>query len=249
MSFYALTDVGAVRKMNQDCFDARQIGKATLLTVCDGMGGAASGDVAAAIAKDIFTQRVTELIIPETAAPDDFMNAFLDAVPEAGNAIMSNSIKHPEREGMGTTLVAAAIVGNAECVVANIGDSRAYHITHTSISRVTTDHSFVYEMIKRGEITYEQARFHPKRNLLVRALGTDTNETPDIFRLTLGVGEGLLLCSDGLNGVLGDEEIYDVVRHAVGTKNACENLVNAALERGAPDNVTVALYVNDGRSE
>ena len=142
--------------------------------------------------------------------------------------------------GMGTTLVAAYIVGRKATIV-NVGDSRCYGVSREGIQQITTDHSLVQMMIRRGELTVEQARYYPGKNYITRAIGTEPTVECDIFTWKLERGDALLLCSDGLHGVLDDQEILFEVVHGVNKANCCQRLVDIVKKRGAPDNVTCVL--------
>ncbi|MDR3209700.1 MAG: Stp1/IreP family PP2C-type Ser/Thr phosphatase [Oscillospiraceae bacterium] len=249
MVVFGLTDQGKVRSMNQDVFRIWESPGVCVFTVCDGMGGANSGEVASDIAAGTFMDAITAALAkPSVSAGGALASAMSAAVVRAGEAVYERAISDPACDGMGTTLVAAAVV-NGLAVVANVGDSRAYHISSSAESggaRVTRDHSVVEEMIERGELTPEQARVHPSRNLITRALGSTRFERPDIFEARLEAGDKLLLCSDGLSNMLTDEELYEYVRQARPSGDpapAVTALMEEALGRGAPDNVTVALFV------
>ena len=141
---------------------------------------------------------------------------------------------------MGTTLVAAFLQGR-DATVANIGDSRAYYMNRSGISRITVDHSVVEDMVRRGELTPDQARRHPRRNLITRAVGTEPDVLCDIFTKTLAAGDFLLLCTDGLSSVVTDQEMLFEVVHGANPDNCCRRLLAISLAAGAPDNVTMAL--------
>ena len=145
-----------------------------------------------------------------------------------------------ECAGMGTTMV-AALAGAAEAVILNEGDSRCYHINDEGIVLVTRDHSLVEDLVERGELTREQARTHPHKNLITRALGAEPVLMADCFRQPLAAGDCLLLCSDGLSNVVNEQEMLYEVVHGGETEQCCQRLLNIALSRGAPDNVTVVL--------
>ena len=163
-----------------------------------------------------------------------------NAVHVANTAVYEKSIENEEYSGMGTTLTAAVSTKYGE-VVANVGDSRLYHINSSKITQVTRDHSVVEDMIERGEITRNEARRHPSRNLITRALGTGIDEPPDIFFIKMKSGESIILCTDGLTAVVMDNEIQFELLRGVTVRESCEVLVNMALERGAPDNVTAVI--------
>jgi protein phosphatase len=142
---------------------------------------------------------------------------------------------------MGTTLTAAISTNDGEVVV-NVGDSRLYHVTSYGITQITKDHSVVEDMIARGDLTRTEARRHPNRNLITKALGTSREEHPDVFFLTLNIGEYILLCSDGLSNVVLDSEILFELQNGNSVRQCCERLVDMALSRGAPDNVTAVIF-------
>ncbi|MDR0862777.1 MAG: Stp1/IreP family PP2C-type Ser/Thr phosphatase [Oscillospiraceae bacterium] len=241
MEIWGVTDKGKVRAMNQDVFmtmrcEEREV---AVLVVCDGMGGARSGDVASFVATERFMAVVREYIDMDYGL-DEIAERLPDAALQANTAVYERSLRDPGCAGMGTTLVAAAVMENGEAIV-NIGDSRAYHIADGSIRRVTRDHSVVEEMVERGDITREQARTHSSRNLITRSLGSPSGDAADVFLLALKQGEYILLCSDGLSNVVTDEEIQREVTSGSDVKAICDSLLELALLRGAPDNVTVVL--------
>ena len=234
MNIWGITDIGLVRSENQDCFRVRQLDEQTaLMVVCDGMGGARAGNVASRMAADAFVAEVC-------ARSDEPDRAVLleQAVWEANEQVFSASLAHEEYRGMGTTLV-AALVTPEKIWLANVGDSRGYLIGEADICRVTRDHSFVEDLVLRGEITPEEARTHPQKNLITRALGVDRTVRVDVFERE-NRGGCLLLCSDGLSNMLTDEELRNEVI-AEDRQACCARLLNRALDRGAPDNVTVVV--------
>lgn len=163
------------------------------------------------------------------------------AVEAANTAIYEKSIDDVNCAGMGTTLV-AALVHEGRALIINVGDSRAYLISDAGITQITRDHSVVEDMVRRGDITREEARVHPKRNLITRALGTAPGVDPDIFSVDLSGNTFLLLCSDGLSNVITDSEIKNTVTKLEHPDKVCDILLQAAYSRGAPDNVTIILY-------
>ena len=162
------------------------------------------------------------------------------AASKANQAIFHHSVHDPECAGMGTTMV-AALAGVSQAVILNEGDSRAYHINDEGIVLVTRDHSLVEDLVARGELTREQARTHPHKNLITRALGAEPILMADCFRQPLSEGEYLLLCSDGLSNVVNEQEMLYEVIHGGKDCQCCQRLLDIALSRGAPDNVTVVL--------
>ena len=242
MELWGTTNCGKVRRQNQDIFKIlfdkeRDV---AVLVVCDGMGGANAGNIASSIAADTFMHSIGKHI--------DFLDSrkeismrMSEAVTEANRNVYVKSMTSDELYGMGTTL-AAAFSSDTGQVIVNVGDSRVYHITTSSITQVTKDHSIVEEMVTRGDLTRAEARRHPKKNLITRALGATNYETPDVFYLNIKSGEFLLLCSDGLSNLVFESEILYELQSCTTVRLSCENLVKMALERGAPDNVTAVLF-------
>ena len=242
MRAWGVTDKGAVRSENQDAYYIdllRQSGQA-ICVVCDGMGGAQAGDVASETAVRIFTEEVKAALKPDMSS--SAIGELLRSAAESANKeVFMRSMKNEELFGMGTTLVAAVITGDT-AVIANVGDSRAYHITADGARRVTRDHSVVEDMIQRGEITRDQARNHPVKNSITRAVGTEDCVRCDIFTVALKQGEFLLLCSDGLSNMVSDPELLFEVMFWGEPDDCCERLLTIASNRGAPDNVTIVLF-------
>ena len=240
MQAWGLTDPGCVRVQNQDAYGVHTFEEDSLLcTVCDGMGGAKSGNVASSLALQIFMQEVTRLRKPGMSQ-EQAGQMFREAVRLANFTVYDQSRQFEEFDGMGTTLVAVMVRGRKATVV-NVGDSRAYHVGKSGIRQVTKDHSLVQMMVDRGELTPEVAKSYPGKNFITRAIGTETTVLCDIFHLDVGKGDYLLLCSDGLSNLLDDQEILFEVVHGVYKQNCCKRLLNIAKNRGAPDNVTSVL--------
>jgi protein phosphatase len=232
------THIGLRRKRNEDFLDVRMTPLGLLVVVCDGMGGPGNGDRASRLAVEAFVAREVE--------PEDTPGKFLrDGVERANRAIIAEILRSPEYSGMGTTLVAALLKGS-HATVANVGDSRAYRFGRGSLTRISRDHSFVADLVERGEITEEEAAHHPRRNIITRALGSDPHLVADIFDLDLVRGEWLLLATDGLHGMISDAEIAGVLGGGGDPAALCDQLVERALMAGGSDNVTVALVGIDG---
>lgn len=240
MEAWGLTDMGNVRKENQDFYHLERLSEQALLAVvCDGMGGARSGNVASRLACDVFTQEVKRSFSAE-ATPEELGRMLHSAAALTNISVYEQSLLSEEYNGMGTTLVAVLICPKAVLVL-NIGDSRAYHINADGIRCVTTDHSVVELMVQRGELTPEQAKSHPSKNLITRAVGTGPQVAADVFRVAAEAGDCLLLCTDGLSNQMADQEILFEVVHGVHKDDCCQRLLEIAKERGAPDNVTAVL--------
>ena len=236
MQVWGVTHQGMVRQQNQDAFDARALEDGRVIAlVCDGMGGARAGNVASSMAVERFMRNFLEA--GDVADGEARMR---QAAAAANHEVFQRAATDQECVGMGTTLV-AALAGPEEAVVLNEGDSRAYYVTQEGISLVTRDHSLVEDMVERGELTREEARNHPHKNLITRALGAEPVLMADCFRQRLEEGSCLLLCSDGLSNVVSEQEILYEVIHGGAQESCCQRLLEIALNRGAPDNVTAVL--------
>lgn len=240
MQSWGLTDPGCVRSQNQDAYLIEQLDRNTLLcVVCDGMGGAKSGNIASSLAIDVFVQGVKRS--HHGSMDPEAVGALLERAAKLANfTVFDQSQQFPEFSGMGTTLVAALIRGRQATVI-NVGDSRAYHVDGDDIRQITVDHSLVQLMVQRGELRAEQARSFPGKNYITRAIGTEPTVQCDVFHLNLERGDFLLLCSDGLSNMMDEQEILFEIAHGVGKKLCCQRLLTIAKNRGAPDNVTSVL--------
>ena len=240
MQAWGLTDPGMVRSQNQDHYAIVKLGRDQLLAIiCDGMGGARSGNIASQMAVEVFVEEVKRTT-RANMKPDRIDNMLEQALEMANEAVYEQSQLSEEYRGMGTTLV-AAFFQKDQLTVANVGDSRAYLFNKDGVKSITTDHSLVELMVQRGEITREAAKFHPGKNLITRAVGTEAKVSCDLYHLKLNKGDSVLLCSDGLSNVMSDQEILFEVIHGVNKNDCCQRLMNIANYRGSPDNVTVAL--------
>ncbi len=242
MEFWGLTDTGLVRSQNQDAYRMKQLDRNTLLAaVCDGMGGARSGNIASSLAIDVFVEEVIRSY-KSTMTQEQLEQLLVGAVKLANFTVYDQSRKVEDFSGMGTTLVAVLLSGRNAAVV-NVGDSRCYRINDSGIRCITTDHSLVQMMLEQGELTAEEAKTYPGKNYITRAIGTEPTVQCDLFPLRLERGDALLLCSDGLHGVLDDQEILYEVVHGGEHDNCCQRLLQVVTMRGAPDNVTGVLVV------
>lgn len=240
MQYWGISDPGCVRPQNQDTYQIEVLDKNTLLcVVCDGMGGAKSGNVASSLAIDVFVQEIRRSWKP--GMDQRWIDKMLEgAVKLANFTVFDQAKQFEEFAGMGTTLVGALICGKQVTVV-NVGDSRAYHVNRGGIRQLTTDHSLVQMMVSRGELTPEMARTYPGKNFITRAIGTEALVLSDIFHLDAEAGDCLLLCTDGLSNMMDDQEILFEVVHGVNKEHCCQRLLDIAKNRGAPDNVTSLL--------
>ena len=241
MEVWSMTDVGLVRKENQDAFAVCQHEESghTLCVVCDGMGGAAGGRLASRIALDPFMLEMQK-VLRQDMTPEQLREASSYAVTLANRAIRDAAEASVDCRGMGTTLV-SAVSYDGGAVISNVGDSRAYRITADGIARITKDHSLVERMVDRGDITAEEARHHPNRNLITRALGPDMSALSDEYICPLGPGEFLLLCSDGLVDTVTDQEMLFEVIHGDDLNTCLDRLLTISKSHGASDNVTAVL--------
>ena len=242
MQSWRLTDPGCVRKQNQDAYQMEQLDHNSLLcVVCDGMGGAKSGNIASSLAVDVFVQEIRRNWKPlmDQERVDQILRS---AVKLANFTVFDQAQQFTEFDGMGTTLVAVLIRGKKATVV-NVGDSRAYGIDRTGIRQITRDHSLVQLMVERRELTPELAKLYPGKNFITRAIGTETTVMCDIYHMDVAKGDFLLLCSDGLSNMMDDQEILFEVVHGVNKQLCCKRLLDIAKNRGAPDNVTSVLIL------
>ena len=238
---HLITDRGLARERNEDRCGAftpedaqTRLQRGRLYVVADGMGGHVGGDIAA---------ELTVETLPRAYFQGEWLGADVTlrtAFRAANAAIARQAAAEPARHGMGAAAVAAAVVGG-RAVLAHLGDCRAYRVREGRAERLTADHSWVEERVAAGRITSDEARIHPYRNVLTRALGSELDVEPTMGETELRPGDTLLLCSDGLWGVVTDEEIAATVRDLPDAKAAARALVDLALERGGPDNISVAV--------
>lgn len=228
----ALSHTGLVRPGNEDYYlvDIEQ----GLLAVADGMGGHQAGEVASHLALRALRDRLFD---GTTGEP---LPRILAAAAFANEIVYRSSLSSRERAGMGTTMTAVWVVGTRGFLV-HIGDSRAYLFRDGQLQVLTNDHSFVGELVRNGGLTAEEARQHPRRNILTRALGTEGTASIDSQEIEFKAGDRLLLCTDGLYEVIPDGEIAAIMSHYREVAPAAQELLRVALERGGPDNVTVVL--------
>ncbi len=237
LSWGARSDVGLVRGHNEDSF----LVKAPLFAVCDGMGGHAAGEVASGIA----VRTIAE------SAPDHADEILLGAAVEAANAaVLDGALNGVGKMGMGCTATCVYIEDN-RMSIAHVGDSRVYLLHDGTLVRITHDHSYVEELVDAGEITADEARIHPSRSIITRALGSDPDMYADHFTLDVSTGDRIILCSDGLSSMVSDKDIEELAVSSVTPQAAADTLVSAALTNGGHDNVTVIVVdvVEDGLAE
>ena len=240
MQSWGLTDPGCVRSQNQDTYVIEQLDRHTLLcVVCDGMGGAKSGNIASTLAADVFVQEIKQSW--NSNMTQERIDQMIQRATKLANfTVYDQAAQIEDFSGMGTTMAAVLIKGMSVTVV-NVGDSRVYAVSSDGIRQLTKDHSLVQMMVDRGELTPELARTYPGKNFITRAIGTEAIVDCDLFHHTMERGECLLLCSDGLSNMMDDQEILFEVVHGVSKQQCCQRLLDIAKNRGAPDNVTSVL--------
>lgn len=243
MNVYSKTDIGLQREENQDTVWSEKLSETACAAVlCDGMGGEKLGGLASQMAVDIISKRIKESF-SEMMNRNSVRNLLITAVSAANSIVYETAQRELDHSVMGTTCVAAIVFGGCAYIV-NVGDSRAYHLFVSGedecIRQITRDHSHVRELVERGEITEEQAKVHPKRNKITRAIGADSSVTPDYFELDVNDGDMLLLCSDGLTSYGDDMDILDIC-FEVKREDCAEALVRYANNNGGHDNVSVAI--------
>lgn len=236
MISYGKTDIGLCRGMNQDCiyFSDKNIGNLpNLYIVADGMGGHQAGDYASSHAVSWFVEYVKDC---------DYVNPITilkTGIAKVNDSLFSMSAEHSELRGMGTTFVAAVVVGD-HLYVANIGDSRLY-VVGDDIRQITLDHSLVEELIRTGQLDRRKVRFHPEKNIITRALGTAREAVPDFFEVILKNEEKILLCTDGLTNMVEDDEIGTIINRNIHADRICDKLIERANYYGGNDNIGVVV--------
>lgn len=243
MNCQGKTHIGLVREINQDAYEIHPLPDGGMLAVvCDGMGGPAGGEVASTmsvelISKDIVSGYTTFL------SEDELLELVRDAIGEANARVFEYSMRDLELAGMGTTVV-LALATEQTAYLANVGDSRAYlyscHNGQHKLTQITHDHSVVQELVDGGSLSSEEARNHPKKNIITRALGTQSSVNIDYFKVALVPGDKLLLCSDGLSNMLEEQQICALLQKPDAAR-AVDALIEASLDAGANDNVTAVL--------
>ena len=245
MKVFGQTDIGTVRESNQDAFAVGEFENGDCwAVVCDGMGGVSGGQVASKICVD----RVSEAIkrgYRNNMTVKTAQNLLNSAICAANSAVFDEAQKNKEYSGMGTTVVAVMVIKDI-AVVAHVGDSRAY-IFNDNITPITKDHSLVQHLLDTGKITEEEAKNHPDRNIITRAVGVLSFVDVDFEYVDVKENDNILICTDGLNGVVEDDEILDVIKKS--GENSAEKLIKAAIESGSRDNITAVLLLADNQGE
>lgn len=240
MQIFGLSDIGQQRSENQDAFRFEVIEPGiAVFVVCDGMGGARGGNVASTIASEVFLEHMKRDIRPHISEKYA-RSILLNAINFANYEVYKKSVSEADYKGMGTTLIGGFCQDDSG-FLANIGDSRAYYLSADAISRITRDHSVVEDLIVHGHLTEEQARKHPRRNLITRALGTDEKVEADYYPFRLSGSDMLLLCTDGLTGPVEDAALHALYKDHTTPESCAHALIDAANAAGGPDNITALL--------
>ena len=238
----ALSDLGSKRPSNEDSYGLS--GEHGVYLVCDGMGGAAAGEIASSMAVDAVLRRLRNRAEsgPGAAPLEDSIEV---AIRAANEAIHSRSQHDPQLNGMGTTL-AGLVTEGRRVLVFNVGDSRCYRLRESRLEQISLDHSLVEEQVRMGRMTHEQAQRSSLRNVITRALGTQPSVEPDLFPLEAEAGDIFLLCSDGLTGEVSDAQIESLLAADLPLDEICSSLVAAANQAGGHDNITCLLVRAEG---
>ncbi len=237
MKIYGKTDIGLVRSSNQDAFKIGKFDSGTVWAVlCDGMGGASGGDIASKMATELIADRILKNY-NDNMKTSSVANLLESAINFASIKIFDLSRENETLTGMGTTVV-AAVIRDGEAMVSHAGDSRAY-IIGEKIRQVTTDHSIVQEMLDRGEITDEEAKNHPIKNYITRALGVKDRITVDFTSENFGENDVLLMCSDGLSNMIEADILKEIASDV--NEETCEKLIDVANTNGGRDNITAVI--------
>jgi len=263
ISVFAKTDVGRTRDHNEDTYLVADLTppaptlspkvrehvlgeKGSIFVVADGMGGAEAGELASQLAtQTIFDQLVEDWVSDRRADLRSFTASLIEAIQEANRVVHQRALEQPDLQGMGTTLTAVGVLGD-QLTFAQVGDSRAYLLREGQLEQVTRDQSLARHLIDQGQMTEEDAENSPGKNIILQALGPTPNLDVVLSQRKAQRGDVLLLCSDGLSGVVQAEEILEALKRSMDPAVVCEDLVELANSRGGPDNITVVVVHLDG---
>jgi protein phosphatase len=242
LRIFSKSDIGLVRKSNEDaCKSGILPDGAAWAVVCDGMGGVNGGDVASSIAVDRISQQILSGYSPEIGA-EGIQNLISDAVLNANDEVHARAGADETLSGMGTTVV-VAVVSRGTAHIAHAGDSRAYLITPDDIRQLTTDHSMVQEMVDKGDLTAQEAKKHPQKNIITRALGVDSFLQADYCEVPFTADSRLLICTDGLTNSVDEEQIFLLAKES-DADDLTARLIALAKQAGGSDNITVTVIEN-----
>lgn len=242
LKVFSKSDIGLIRKSNEDaCKSGLLPGGAAWAVVCDGMGGVSGGEVASGIAVDRISERIQSSYSPESEN-QEIQNLIFDAILDANDAVHDRAAADETLSGMGTTAVVAVVSGGV-AHIAHVGDSRAYLIAPDGIHQLTTDHSVVQEMVEKGDLTAQEAKTHPQKNIITRALGVDAFLQPDYREVSFPDGDFLLICTDGLSNYLDEKQIF-LLAQEMNASELTGRLIDLAKQAGGGDNITVTVIAS-----
>lgn len=243
MKVFTKTDIGKTRNMNQDSLlvSENKSNGLNLYILADGMGGYKGGEIASKVAITAVSKFIEQEFDQIQKDKQSILNLIEDAIEFANSAIYEESEQDEELQDMGTTLE-VVLIYKGKVYIGHIGDSRIYRIRKNKMKKITTDHSYVEKLIQDGDITREEAYNHPKKNLLIKALGTDEQAEPDIIYTVLNKNDIIVMCSDGLTNMVREEKILDIIKE--NTEDMTGILVNEANFAGGLDNITVIVIDN-----
>lgn len=243
MKFAARTDKGRHRELNEDCFSIvpGADGTPSFFIIADGMGGHNSGEIASKTAVDYVSGAVSGL--DKAFGSDDAEEELKKLIADTNRSVYEKSLELPENNGMGTTMTIAAAAGG-RMYIGHVGDSRLYLVRGGGIKQLTTDHSYIEEMVRNGSLTREEAKKHPRKHVITRALGCVPDVEADVYSCDMEAGDTYVLCTDGLTNMLSEEDIAAVAAGKA-PEPACEELVRKANDNGGEDNITVIVIKNE----
>ncbi|MBS3994303.1 MAG: Stp1/IreP family PP2C-type Ser/Thr phosphatase [Alkaliphilus sp.] len=248
MEVGACSHIGKVRDTNEDAYYISD-NELKLFIIADGMGGHNAGEIASHIAIDTIKDYISKRIeLFSMVSEDNIDNIIKEAIIRANQVIFTKSSEEINYQGMGTTLTVVLILSGNAIYIGHVGDSRAYLYHNDKFRQITQDHSLVGELLRNGSITENEARIHPKRNIITRALGTEHNIIVDLYKIEINNDDIIVLCTDGLSNVVDVEEIEDIIIRCHNIQEGCEHLVSLANERGGYDNITV-VAIKMGHNE
>ena len=240
INVFSKTDIGRVRKVNQDAVKTEVISdNLAWSVVCDGMGGQAGGDIASEIAVIMISKFLSDNL-SELKTSDEIKSVMYEAVSGANQAIYLKSEKDKNLKNMGTTVI-VCVVNRNKLYVAHMGDSRAYLISDDKITQITTDHSMVQEMLDNGKLTIEEDRNHPQKNIITRALGVSSDIKLEYNTIDIKKGDIVLSCTDGLTNTVEEQDIYNICKNPKNQEEAVSELITTGNKNGGNDNITVSL--------
>ncbi|WP_010252400.1 Stp1/IreP family PP2C-type Ser/Thr phosphatase [Acetivibrio cellulolyticus] len=244
MRFGVESDKGRVREMNEDSYKVitGKDGIPDTFIVADGMGGHNSGELASRMAVDLSEEYLLKYLQPDESE-EGIVSFICSMMEEVNKSIYFKAKESDENYGMGTTFVVGILL-KGKLFIGHVGDSRVYLIRNSSLERLTTDHSYIEELIKNGSLTREEARNHPKKNVITRALGCEENVAVDTYSVDVNDEDIFILCTDGLTNMLSEDEMLSMIKNNDDPQYSCSELVRLANEKGGEDNITVIIVKN-----